>query len=368
MGASDNVRPWAVLIKGLVFFLLINYAFALPVFRNIYRLSFYNTIVPGKLGFGVSADLDIMLMSNNLSARKAADEFRVFVSGDSSVAGAGLKLDERFVYLLNQQGLRSCGGKRMVFYNLGSPYKSLVKDLLILDRAVDHQPDLIVHFLTLETLLPGKQFDPIVVKRNPAAVNDLIDTYKIDLAPYPEDDIEFLNIPTDHTLWGERNKLYAWVRENMNAMLYAADLFKQEREGGDDDPEPAAIRSDLTFSGWKPGDFREEELQLGLARHILDLAGTAPVIFVNEPILIAPNLPDSAARYNKNYPRWVYDEYRVYLAERMADADQPYLDLWDAVPAEYFGNSAFHRKPQGEIILMEKLIEPIVSISCGAAP
>jgi hypothetical protein len=76
----------------------------------------------------------------------------------------------------------------------------------------------------------------------------------------------------------------------------------------------------------------------------------------------------SQVRYNAVYPRWAYDQYREYLAVQAQDAGWNYLDLWDAVPPEYFVDARFHLKVEGEQLLVEKVNPSVQSIACDAKP
>jgi hypothetical protein len=80
---------------------------------------------------------------------KAADEFRAFFIGDSSVWGSGLMSDETYAARLTQAGLTAPEGRRIVAYNLGYPAQSMLKDVMLLDAAMRYQPDMIIWFVTL---------------------------------------------------------------------------------------------------------------------------------------------------------------------------------------------------------------------------
>ncbi|MCB0029796.1 MAG: hypothetical protein KDE28_17905, partial [Anaerolineales bacterium] len=64
------------------------------------------------------------------------------------------------------------------------------------------------------------------------------------------------------------------------------------------------------------------------------------------PIFIS-NGANSDLHYNAFYPRWIYDEYRVFLAATAERNGWPYVDLWDAVPAEEFTDTPVHLTPAG---------------------
>ena len=125
------------------------------------KLSLYNVIYPGRPRFPFGEDpqisynltinnLDAMFASHQVVQPKAADEYRVFLIGDSSVWGILLRPEQTLAGQLNAMDLRACDGRRMVFYNLGYPTLSLDKDLTILKQAVQYQPDQVIWLVTLE--------------------------------------------------------------------------------------------------------------------------------------------------------------------------------------------------------------------------
>ena len=93
------------------------------------------------------------------------------------------------------------------------------------------------------------------------------------------------------------------------------------------------------------------------------LAGRVPVILVNEPMLVLQAVPNSDVRYNSYYPRWVYDQYRQYVAEAAAAHGWNYLDFWDRYPAQYFTDTPLHLNPRGQHLLAEA-IAPSIQKGC----
>jgi hypothetical protein len=73
-------------------------------------------------------------------------------------------------------------------------------------------------------------------------------------------------------------------------------------------------------------------------------------------------------RYNAVYPRWAYDQYRKYIASRAQSSGWNYLDLWDAVPPEYFADARFHLTVEGEQLLVQQMNPALQSIVCEAQP
>ncbi|MFO7586425.1 MAG: SGNH/GDSL hydrolase family protein, partial [Anaerolineales bacterium] len=100
-----------------------------------------------------------------------------------------------------------------------------------------------------------------------------------------------------------------------------------------------------------------EILAIGMQR------APAPVLLINEPMLVSQG-ENSHIRYNFFYPRWAYDDYREHLAEKAAENDWNYLDLWDILDADEFTNSAIHLTPQGTSLLALRILEAIQE-DCG---
>src|SRR5262249_42940809 len=78
---------------------------------------------------------------------KAPNEYRVVVLGESGIAGWGLPDSETFTTQLTTRKL-SIEGKQVIAYNLAYPSPNIARDALILDAALDYQPDLVIWFVT----------------------------------------------------------------------------------------------------------------------------------------------------------------------------------------------------------------------------
>ena len=143
------------------------------------KLSLYNVIFPGRERFPFGEtyksyslslfDLDAMFASHVLTGtKKAGDEYRVLLIGDSSVWGTLLKPEQTLAGQLDSNPLTACG-KNVHAYNLGYPTISLTKDLMILDQAKAYQPDMIIWLTTLEAFPKDKQLDSPIVANNASA-------------------------------------------------------------------------------------------------------------------------------------------------------------------------------------------------------
>src|SRR5690349_1749692 len=186
---KPHVRLLPLLLKAIVLFALINAVF--PVFQNVPvgRLSFYNSVFPGRerFPFGETKesynlslfDLDAMFASHILNGtEKTSDEYRVLLIGDSSVWGTLLTNEQTLAGQLDANLVTACG-KTVRAYNLGYPTISLTKDLMILHQAKSYQPDLVIWLTTLEAFPNDKQLSSPIVANNAERVQHLMTTYHL---------------------------------------------------------------------------------------------------------------------------------------------------------------------------------------------
>ncbi len=358
-----------VLLKALGLFILFNLLYAaLNPLGWLGRISAYNLLFPGRarLPFGENPQrsynlslysIDAMFASHEVAgARKAADEYRVIVVGDSSVWGTLLRPEETLAGQLNAAGLR-CGEKRVRAYNLGYPTISLLKDLMLIDEARRYQPDLVIWPLTLEAFPSDKQLFSPIMANNPERTAAL-------LARYGLAGIEHntggggLAAFYARTLIGQRRALADLLRLQAYGVMWAASGVDQEYPEKYN-PAQRDLDADLSFHDWQePAQFAEGDLAWDVLAAGVGAAG-APVLLVNEPILISRG-QNSDLRYNFFYPHWAYDQYRQLLAQRAQAAGWNLLDAWDLVPQEEFTNSAIHLTPQGEALLAQAVGQRLV--------
>ncbi|HET9906201.1 MAG TPA: hypothetical protein VFQ23_06160 [Anaerolineales bacterium] len=362
---QNKPRLFAILSKAILLLLLFNFAFIALNNIPLGNFSLYNSIFPGRerLPFGDHPqayninlfDLDAMFASHVLAGSpKASDEYRILLIGDSSVWGTLLRPEETLAGQLNSKAIPVCG-KTAHVYNLGYPYISLMQELMILDEALQYQPDMVVWLITLESLPIDKQFGSPLVSNNPERVRELIAKYGLNADPNDE----ALNHESkwDQTFVSQRRALANLLRLQIYGAMWAATGLDQYYP---ETYERAQI--DLEASD----DFHKlKSLENALAWDVLD-AGMRAVpntILVNEPILVSNGL-NSDIRYNFFYPRWAFDDYRLRLNEFAAERNLPYLDLWDIAPIEEFTNSGVHLTPAGEALLADK-IAPAIQNTCN---
>jgi hypothetical protein len=357
----------AVLLKATILFVSFNYAFILTRDISLGKLSLYNVVFPGRerFPFGESPqahnlslfDLDAMFASHVLSGpEKTPDEYRVLFIGDSSVWGTLLTPEQTLAGQLNASALTACG-RTVRAYNLGYPFISLAQELMILDEALQYQPDMVVWLTTLESLPLEKQFGSPLVANNPDRIRGIIRKYNLNLDP----DDPALAQPSvwDQTFVSQRRKIADLLRLQMYGIPWSStgidQYYPESYERAQTDFEV-----DYAFHEFTP----PISLMNVLSFDILEAGMSAvniPMLLVNEPILIS-NGRNSDIRYNFFYPRWAYDEYRLLLAERALQNNWNYLDAWDLVPMQEFTNSGVHMTPYGESLLASQVAREIQMI------
>ncbi len=319
------------------------------------HVSLYNTLLPGRerLPYGENSAQSYNLSTNNIPAMfashiiarpKAADEFRVIVIGDSGTWGWLLDNKDTLAAQINAQNLTTADGKRVVAYNLGYPVLALTKDVLILEEALKHNPDLIVWPVTLESFPRLKQLFPVVVQNNAARVLSLIERYALQIDP---DDPRLVKPDfLGRTIIGQRRNLADWLRLQALGFSWAATRIDQAM--------PAEIKlrqsdfeKDVSWQDFKaPTTLTENDLAFDALKAGLKMAGNVPVLIVNEPMFISSG-QNSDLRYNSFYPRWAYDQYRALLNDKAAASDWRYLDLWDSIAPGEFTDTPVHLTPKG---------------------
>jgi hypothetical protein len=366
---KTEIHPFRIFAKAVILFVIVNLVFAI-VDLPVQRLTVYNSIVPGRvrLPFGdgegtynlMVDDLDIMFASHEISRPKADNEFRVVIIGDSSVWGDGVSARESLSVQWNGYGY-SCGNRKLKFYNLGYPHPSVVKDLMIMQKAMDYQPDMIVWYMTLNTLT-RRRFNPFLEANQSTAVN-LMDAYGL---TYDPKDIKTSNVVTafyEKTLIGRRSELARLIKLQALGMIWSIS--------GNDTSAYLPQNPDLSQDVAREQQYKlmttESELQDAMELDALtvghEIADSLPVLIVNEPIFIAAGM-NSHIRYNEVYPRWAYDYYRKSMESEAQGNQWQYLDLWDAVPTQYFIDTAMHISPEGQRLLIEKINPVLQSIAC----
>lgn len=372
-GTQKPLRFYAdVLLRALLLLVIVNilFAFFKPV-PKLARLSAYNSLFPGRLRlpYGENPErdyntslssLEAMFAAHEISANpKSTAEYRVVFIGDSSTWGFLLEPDQTLSAYINQSAVEMPDGRYLRAYNLGYPVMSLAKDLLILNEAMAYQPDLIVWPVTLESFPGDKQLTHPLLQQNPERVSLLNEKYSLGLdtqAPGLEKDSIW-----DETIFGARRELADLLRLQLYGVLWSATGIDHEI------PENYSTRQedladDISFHNISGPPLEAEDLSTDLLAGGHRIAGRVPILLVNEPMFISQG-KNSHIRYNFFYPRWIYDDYRTLLSALSKENSWHYLDLWEAVDAAQFTNSAVHMTPEGTRQLAQQLIEGIIEVA-----
>jgi hypothetical protein len=374
--ASAWMQLTRLLAKTLLLLLVLNTA-VLPFdsIASAGRLSLYNSLVPGRLrlpyaddpsrAFNVSVtQLDALFRSHVISGGAARpDELRVVVLGDSSVWGFRLSPLEALAAQLNQLGL-TAGGRTLSFYNVGYPTMSLAKDLLLLRRALEYRPEVIVWVVTLESFPAELQAVSPLVRFNRSEAEAALTQSGVDPSRYlpRADEMEWWT----NTLAGRRRELAELFRLQVFGLMWAATGIDYDAEAVFD-PRAEDLEPDPTFHGLGPGPWPESALAWDILEAGVRAAGDIPILIVNEPTFVSHGA-NSDVRYNFLYPRWAFDSYRREMADRCRDQGWTCLDLWDALPGEAFTDSAVHYNPAGAETLAELMAEAILNTAARLEP
>lgn len=359
-----------VILKALLLFLLINLVFVLVYpLDAVGGLSVYNRLVPGRVRLPYGDDpsraytlslfsLEAMFSSHEIDAvPKAADEYRVLLIGDSSTWGYLLPPGQTLAAYLNQTTLTLPDNRHVRAYNLGYPVMSLTKDLLLLSQGMRYQPDMVIWLVTLESFPLDKQLYPPLLLHNPEAVRELIAEYDL---PLDTNDPGFINAgPLGRTIIGSRRTLADWLRLQFYGMLWAATGIDQYIPASFT-PRMEDLPPDENFHELEPPHLNFDQLAIDVLQAGQQAVGQVPLVIINEPMFISQG-ENSHIRYNYYYPRWAYDDYRLLMAESSAANGWRYLDLWDAIPASEFTNSAVHMSSSGTAQLADLLCEVILA-------
>jgi hypothetical protein len=346
---KNEINPSRMVLKALCLFVLLNLLYALIGPQGA-KISGYNVLFPGRtrLPFGIVGDpytvmvddVDAMFASHLIAAPRMPKEFRVALIGDSSVWGEGLGAYEVISEQWNQMNI-NCGDAIIKTYDLGYPHPSVVKDLVILDKALEHEPDLIIWFVTLNTLI-SQRINPFLAANRGRAVS-VLNEYEISFKQgkkLAESKPNFF----EKTLVGQRSNLARWIKLQMLGLIWAATGEDLNTLAEKDTPD-LDIGDDPRYRGMAPPEEIRDLLLLSALSAGKDMARSIPVLIVNEPMYIAP------------------DQYREAMTAQAQSARWAYLDLWDAIPRQYFLDASLHLGAEGERLLIEK-IKPALGSVC----
>lgn len=360
----------SVLWKTLVLFAGVNLVFGGLNWRPVLgKVSAYNLIFPGRqrFPFGETPEKSYSLNTYNLDTMfstleinrgiKSKDEFRIIMIGDSSVWGT-LQHPEETIAAQLQSGFPDLiVGKKLKVYNLGYPTDSTFKDLLILDKARQYQPDLFIWMVTLDSMAAANQLNSPVILQNKTLARQYIQSFNLSI---PQDSLNEETTIWSNSLVVQRKELAEWLRLQLYGFMWASTGIDQYYP-----PVYSLAQRDLDQdTGYlkKEGPLHSTEIALDVVQAGMTLAGNTPILLVNEPILISSG-SNSDIRYNFNYPRWAYDQYREILANHAGESNWIYMDLWNAVPESEFTNTAFHITPTGVKMIINPIADAVKTIA-----
>ncbi|MBM3137039.1 MAG: hypothetical protein FJZ98_02505 [Chloroflexi bacterium] len=219
-----------------------------------------------------------------------------------------------------------------------------------MDKAIEFEPDLILWFVTLESLNQADQLSIPLVANNPGLFNQMIAKYDLSYSP------QEISI-WDKSVIKQRRNFADMVRLQLYGVMWAATGIDQEY------PEiykPAQRDFDMdsTYKGYTDQTIKELDLALEIIQKAIEKNSSTDFILINEPILISSGI-NSDIRYNYYYPHWAYDQYREIINNFITRHNLQYFDLWDLVPEQNFTNSAIHLDLTGERLLAEKVTQII---------
>jgi hypothetical protein len=298
-------------------------------------------------------DLDAMFSSHIVSNPKTPDEFRLLVLGDSAQWGIGLTPQQTIPGQLDLLNI-TCTNYKVRVYNLSFPRSSATKDLMILDKALQFKPDMIMWFVTLYTLMPKTRMDHTLISQNAAEFYNL--AHRFDFLPSGYQPPNLLEQIHD-----QNRALFRITRYQVGALLQLSTGLDQIP--GPPEILPNELTRETTFEGLKPPILRQSQVSLDQVEDFYILAGHIPVLLVNEPMQILREEVNSDIRYNSYYPRWVYDQYRRFLSEAAVQNSWNYLDLWDSLPAADFTDTPLHLNPEAQHSLAE-MLAPSIKKEC----
>jgi hypothetical protein len=223
---------------------------------------------------------------------------------------------------------------------------SILKDLFFINRALDFDPDLILWFITLESLNRGEQVSTPLVANNAKELNEVIKKYGLEFEPVSR------NI-WDRFLFRQRRNYADLLRLQIYGVMWAATGIDQELPETYS-PAQRDFELDDSYKNLTNSDISEDDLALSVIMSTIDKISTTDFILINEPILISKG-KNSHVRYNYYYPRWAYDQFREIINSFVKTNNIKYYDFWNLVPENNFTNSAIHLDITGEQMLAQNI-------------
>ena len=356
-----------ILIKAILLFIVFNYAFALVPDSVLWKISFYNTLWPGKTRFPSENDLDLMFDIHEIAnSSQRTNEYKVVLLGDSATWGYLLNPDETFSSLINASGVPTCKGQTVHVYNLGYPSPFTLRDIMILQRALSYKPDLIIWNVSLISMLESKKDveSNIIIRNNLALTKNLVEQYNL------ETDLTGLEAssPPGKTFLDRREEIARFIQYQLNGIRWQAIGGEKVNKGYvrlsmNVSANPVFANKGIRNYYVPPPTLDPKLLHLDILNAGIRMAGDIPMVIINQPIQ-AVNGKNSDIRYNMLYPRWVYDQYRELMSAQSKQYGWHYFDLWNIIPPTQFTDTPFHRTVKGEQRFAKKMQNIILKNAC----
>ena len=165
--------------------------------------------------------------------------------------------------------------RKVRFYNLGYPTLSLFKDLMVMERAMTYQPDMVLWLVTLDSFPMEKQLVSPIVANNPWEAQMLIGKYGLQF----EDIEDELIVPDfwQRTLIGQRRALADLARIQLYGVMWAATGIDQVYPI-DYPPAQRDLDNNESFYDRLPPTLEPESLALDVLSAGMQAAGDVPVL------------------------------------------------------------------------------------------
>jgi hypothetical protein len=275
------------------------------------------------------------------------------VVGDSTIWGLGLTDEQTLSGQLNSLHLR-VGGKRVVAYNLGYPWPSISRGALIIDNAMQYQPDLVIWFVTVTAfyigLYPDTDPHAVFFRLNRQHLEHL--TVQFDLNHWFETYVAKESPLTTMLAVKNQDVLPVW----MASLEYP---FKTYSVHPLPTPNVEALPQHALFETGYPGFYPMPNevwdfLQIG---NSLTITHNAQLLVINQPIRIEEGL-HAEVNYNKDFQRAFYDEYHAALQKQTDAQNIWYADLFDVIPERYFLDS-LHVDAEGMALIANHVVSQL---------
>jgi len=313
--------------------------------------------------------LELLLRQHELCWRRPArdGELRVFLSGNSSVYGFPLPVEEALQAHLDRRFADASPPAR--FFNLGYLFTYQLKDALILEAAAAYEPDLIVHGIALTDFrhvapMPfGLEpfFDanaPAVAafaRERPAGLEAPAEIYRDYQAGIPAYTTRFRQLREigrflraaahENALWLRRSGLLPPAYEPPDRSRDEALRFMKRQPRYDCAEVTATATSQ--FRDWRTWN---------ILAYLEQLAGRtgARVMVVNWPVAHEP----VGACYNVRYTARQVRAFNRWLEAEAQARGFDYVDLHDLLPARAFFDS-LHPIAKGQTQIARRLTPPL---------